>query len=267
MNLEEKILREVKQIKKGEFKSYKEIARLVRKQKAYRAVGNILAKNRDLKIPCHRVIRNDNLVGGYFGKQNLAWKKLALLLKEGVIAVMPTDTIYGICGSALNKKVVEKIYRLRKRDIRKPFIILISSLNELNIFGIRLSKESKKILEKIWPAKISVVLNIADKNKIKKFRYLHRGTNSLAFRIPKSKFLIKILKIAGPLVAPSANWEGYRPASTITKAKRYFKNKVVYYDGGEIISKPSTLIKLEKGVIKVIRKGKDFDEIRKIIEN
>ena len=45
-------------------------------------------------------------------------------LKDGGIAVIPTDTIYGIVGSALNPQTVEKIYELRKRAKDKPFIIL-----------------------------------------------------------------------------------------------------------------------------------------------
>lgn len=183
------------------------------------------------------------------------WKELALLLKEGGIAVMPTDTIYGICGSALSKKTVEKIYKLRKRNLKKPMIILISDLEDLKKFGIKLYIKDRKILEKIWPAKISVVLEC----KNEKFKYLHRGTKTLAFRMPKNKLLQKILKNSGPLVAPSANWEGEKPAKTISGAKKYFGDKVVYYDGGKIIGESSSVIKLKNGKFEIIRKGADFE--------
>lgn len=264
MNLKDKILEKVNKIKTGEFKTYKEIAQLIKRPKAYRVVGNILAKNRDLKIPCHRVIKNNHTIGGYFGSNKNSWLKLAKLLKEGVIAVIPTDTIYGICGSALNKKAVEKIYKLKKRSFKKPMIILVSSLNELKTFGINLSKQKRRILKKIWPGKISVILKIKNKKKAKKFKYLHRETNYLAFRIPKSKLLIKILKISGPLIAPSANLEDRPPAATISEAKKYFKDKVAYYNGGKIIAKPSTLIRFENGKIKIVRKGEEINKINKI---
>lgn len=253
----QKVLRIVKGIEPGEFRTYKEIARRLGNERACRSIGNMLAKNRDPDIPCHRVIRNDGLVGGYLGKQNLSWRKLALLLKEGVAAVMPTDTIYGICGSALNEKTVEKIYRLRKRDLKKPMIVLISGLDDLKILGVKLSRKDQEILKAIWPAKISVVLEC----KNKKFGYLHRETKTLAFRIPQSKFLVKILKIAGPLVAPSANWEGDRPARTISEAKKYFGNKVVYYDAGKIIGRASTLIKLKNGKYEIIRMGPELNKL------
>lgn len=257
-NFKEKVFDVVRGIKRGEFKTYKEVAGLAGRPKAYRAVSNILAKNRDLKIPCHRVVKNGGIVGGYFGKENLSWQKLALFLKEGAIAVMPTDTIYGICGSALNKKTVKKVYRLRKRNIKKPMIILISNLEDLKKFGIKLFVRDRKILEKIWPAKISVVLEC----KSKKFKYLHRGTKTLAFRMPKNKLLQKIFKISGPLVAPSANWEGEKLAKTISGAKKYFNDKVVYYNGGKITGKSSTLVKLKNGKLEIIRKEADFNKLK-----
>ncbi len=272
-----KVLAIVKKIKAGEIKTYKEVAKLTGKPKAFRVVANILAKNRNPQIPCHRVVKNDYTVGGYLGSHKNSWKKLALLLKEGVIAVMPTDTIYGICGSALKKEVVEKIYRLRKRSPHKPMIILISSFDDLKIFGVDGDVDDRRqkmqttadrtqttadgmqtnremeILKKIWPGKVSVILEM---NKyFKKFEYLHRGTKTLAFRLPKPKWLRNILKISGPLVAPSANWEGYEPAKTINEAKRYFGNKVIYYDAGKIKGQPSTLIKLKNGKIEILRKG------------
>jgi len=72
----------VKKIPAGKFLTYKIVAKLVGQPKAWRAVGNILNKQPNLKIPCHRVIRSDNKVGGYrYGTK----RKIALLKKEGVI--------------------------------------------------------------------------------------------------------------------------------------------------------------------------------------
>ena len=253
MDFKNKVFAIVKKIKKGRFLTYKDIARFSGKILAYRAIGNILARNKNSQIPCHRVIKSDYTIGGYLGSQKKSSIKLALLLKEGVIAVMPTDTIYGICGQALNKEVVEKIYQFRKRNTHKPMIILISDFKDLKIFGIKPTKIENKILKKLWPGKISVILDIKDKDKIKKFKYLHRGTNTLALRLPKLQWLLNILKTSGPLVAPSANFENFQPACTIKQAKKYFKNQVVYWDGGKIISKPSVLIKLKNNKIEILR--------------
>ena len=77
----EKVLKIVSQIPKGKILTYKEVARRAHRPNAYRAVGNILNKNYDPQIPCHRVIRSDGKIGGY---NRGAKKKELLLKKEGV---------------------------------------------------------------------------------------------------------------------------------------------------------------------------------------
>lgn len=266
----EKVKKIVSKIPPGKFLSYKKVAKLVGKPQAFRAIANILAKNTDPEIFCHRVIRNDNLIGGFAGQKKLAWKKAAFLLKEGAIGVIPTDTIYGICGSALNKKTVEKIYKLRQRNPKKPFIILIKELSDLKIFKVPLSQRQKNFLLKIWPGPISIILKCPSK----KFNYLHRETKTLAFRMPKNKILNDILKISGPLVAPSANIEGYSPAKTIKEAKKYFKDKVFYLEKPKQTQSsknfkilPSTLIDFTSKKPVVLRRGKGFSLLKEILLN
>lgn len=72
----------VKEIPKGSFLTYKEIARQAGYPRAWRAVGNVLNKNKNRKIPCHRVIKSDGKIGGYNRGQK---QKIALLKKEGII--------------------------------------------------------------------------------------------------------------------------------------------------------------------------------------
>lgn len=174
------------------------------------------------------------------------------LLQKGEVGVLPTDTIYGIVAKALNPKAVEKIYQIKGRKPDKPLIILISSVNDLDLFNINIDSSTKNFLENIWPNKISVILPC----KNDKLTYLHRNTNTLAFRLPNYPELIKLLKETGPLVAPSANPEGLRPAKTIEEAKQYFQEKASFYiDKGILISEPSTLIKIENNQITVLRTG------------
>lgn len=91
--------------------------------------------------------------------------------------------------------------------------------------------------------------------KSTKFQYLHRGTKSLAFRLPKKKPLRELLEKTGPLVAPSANPQGLEPAKNITEAKKYFGDMVdVYVAGGKLEGKPSKLISLLEKKPKILRK-------------
>ncbi len=78
----EKVLDIVSKIPRGEVMSYKQVASRAGNPKAYRAVGNILNSNNDKKIPCHRVIRSDGLIGGYNKGEE---KKKRILKKEGFL--------------------------------------------------------------------------------------------------------------------------------------------------------------------------------------
>lgn len=81
MNFKTEVLKIVKKIPKGKVLTYKMVALLAGQPRAWRAVGNILNKNKDPKIPCHRVIRANGKVGGYRkGIKN----KITLLKKEGL---------------------------------------------------------------------------------------------------------------------------------------------------------------------------------------
>lgn len=260
-NLKNKLFRFLLQTGKGNIFSYSETAKLIGFSNKQRLIAKILSKNQDPNIPCHRVIYKNGEVGGYFGHKNWDYIKAARLLAEGAIGIIPTDTIYGICTSALNKKSVEKIYKLRRRNPQKPCVILISKILDLKKFNIKLTKRQKELLQKIWPSRISVILKC---NSIK-FNYLHRGKKTLAFRLPKSKLVLKILEISGPLIAPSANFEGLKPAKSISEAQKYFKNKVFYLNRGKILGKPSTIIDLTQNKIKLIRKGADFLKIKKFL--
>jgi O-6-methylguanine DNA methyltransferase len=55
----------VRSILSGQTMTYKEVAAKAGRPKAFRAVGNILNKNYDPTIPCHRVVRSDGTTGGY----------------------------------------------------------------------------------------------------------------------------------------------------------------------------------------------------------
>lgn len=81
-SFKQKVLEAVKNIPKGKIMSYKQVARLAGRPKGYRAVGNILNKNYNSEIPCHRVIGVDGKLGGYNrGVKN----KIRLLKKEGIV--------------------------------------------------------------------------------------------------------------------------------------------------------------------------------------
>ncbi|MDQ3244738.1 MAG: L-threonylcarbamoyladenylate synthase [bacterium] len=178
-------------------------------------------------------------------------RKLINTLMDGKVVVMPTDTIYGIVGGALAPETVKRIYKIRQRSENKPCIILISNMEDLNKFNITISKEQKEKLNEYKDKPTSFILDCMED----KFIYLHKNTNTLAFRLPNNINLQNMLKITGPLIAPSANTEGNPPAKNIKEAQEYFDNKVdLYIDGGEMPVESSRIIRLSlDGSVSTIR--------------
>ncbi len=82
MNFKDAVYAVVKKIPRGEVMTYKEVAKKAGRPLAFRAVGNILNKNIERVVPCHRVIRSDGKIGGYNGLQG---QKRMLLVKEGFL--------------------------------------------------------------------------------------------------------------------------------------------------------------------------------------
>ena len=171
----------------------------------------------------------------------------------GGIGVIPTDTLYGLVGSALITETVSRIYEVKRRNPTKPFIVLIADIEDVERFGVILSEDLRKSLEAYWPGPYSILLPVIDET----FEYLHRGTDEIAFRLPADDALRDFLRETGPLVAPSANIEGDRPACTMEQAQGYFGSDVDFYvDGGEKDEEPSTLVRITEDSVETLRGGR-----------
>lgn len=175
-------------------------------------------------------------------------ENVVTVLKENGVAVVPTDTVYGIVTSPFIESSVERIYELKDRDSRKPLIILLPEPEAMKMFTIKTTWIERARAH--WPGPTTVVVPCESR----RLRYLHRGTQSLAFRVPEDPLLEELLAQTGPLVAPSANPEGLPPAETVEEAEDYFGPSVdAYLDGGVRDGSPSKIIKLTEDGVQTLR--------------
>jgi len=183
-----------------------------------------------------------------------AYEEVARDVARGSVAVIPTDTIYGIVASVACPEAVERLYKLRNRDRKKSCIVLISSYEVLrNVLSEQDFQKYHDIFSFVWPGPVSVVFPSVKEIALPG---ISRQEGSLAFRVPNDDYLRAFLEISGPIVAPSANRQGELPATTIEEAQRYFAHDVDVYLKGEILEgSPSTLIRLEKNDIVILREG------------
>ncbi len=171
-------------------------------------------------------------------------------IMQGGVGVLPTDTLYGLVGSALDPDAVDRIFHLKERDPKKPLIVLISQFDQLEQFGVVISESMRTQLEQYWPGPYSIILPIVDEQ----FEYIDRGEMAIAFRMPDNSELCNLIDTTGPIVAPSANPEGRPPARNVAEAKAYFGTDVDFYvEGDDLDGPPSTLIALDGDSVNTLR--------------
>ena len=171
-------------------------------------------------------------------------QELISVLMNGGIAVIRTDTIYGIVARANDAEAVERVFAAKGRNPEKSCIVLIADPKQA--YG----DLSSVAYESQGPTSILIDAPMAPE-------WLLRANNMLAHRIPDLPWLKEVISEVGPLIAPSANLEGLAPARTIEEAKAYFGDAVdIYVDGGTVSedTPPSTLIRInDDGTIDRLR--------------
>lgn len=178
-------------------------------------------------------------------------EKASQIVSQGGIIIFPTDTVYGIGCNPYNKEAVEKIYKIKSRDIMKSVPVLTYSIETAEKI-VEFDQFTKKIVEKFWPGPLTVILKVTDK-KIKESLNLE---NKIAIRVPDHKCTLELLKKCNFLVGTSANISGDLPYTDPDECLKNLENYDVFVDGGITTSKgESTIIEIENEQIKIIREG------------
>ncbi len=153
--------------------------------------------------------------------------EIASTILEGKIVILPTATIYGVSCIYNNKKALEKVYKIKKRERSIPFIILISNLSSLNYLVEKINPAAKILIEHYWNIKNPSPLTIIFKKNKSMSSFITSGSKKIAIRIAGLKFLRQIINISGPIISTSATISGRDKAPiTIESIPDEIKEKV-----------------------------------------
>ena len=188
-------------------------------------------------------------------------RKAIRLLKQGELIVYPTDTLYGLGADIFNEEAIKKVYEVKKRPFDLPLSIAIASVDEINEYAY-MNEIAYKIAREFLPGAITIIL------KKRKVIPDIIAKEKIGIRIPANEIALKIAKEL-PITATSANIHGKNPPKEIKEAKEQLGDKIaLYIDGGKLLGKPSTIVDVSEGKIKVIREGAiRGEEIWKIMKN
>ena len=189
------------------------------------------------------------------------------VLNNGSLIGLPTETVYGLAGNALNEKAVQKIYDLKNRPNSNPLIVHTYSLNEVQKYVAYIPAAGLKLAKTFWPGPLTLLL--PKNNSIPSC--VTSGSELVAFRIPNHTLALSLLKcLPYPLVAPSANPYTRISPTTAQMVYDYFGTQLpVILDGGSCEKGiESTIIGFDGDLPIVYRQGAiSVDAIEFVIGN
>lgn len=180
-------------------------------------------------------------------------------LREGKIIAYPTDTYYGIGCDLYQKKAIEKIYRLKKRSLKKPFSFICADLKDISQYA-RVSNYAYRIMRRLLPGPYTFILD--GTRLVPKIMLSPR--KEAGIRVPDCQICMALVKALGnPIITTTASNVDDVPLTDPREIETLFKGSIeIVIEGGAVPNEPSTVVSLIEDTPKIIRKG--LGEVDKI---
>jgi L-threonylcarbamoyladenylate synthase len=182
-----------------------------------------------------------------------AIQQAAAAIRAGKVIAIPTDTVYGLAADAFQPAAVREVFRLKGRPENKPILLLVNSLQQVELLAARLPEAFHSLAARFWPGPLTLILPAAPSVPDS----ITAGTGTVAVRLPGSILVRELIGAAHvPLTGTSANRSGRPPACSAAEVKQQFPSGLpLVLDGGPAPSGlPSTLVDLTREP-RIIREG------------
>ena len=152
------------------------------------------------------------------------------LLRAGKLVAIPTETVYGLAGNALDEPTVLRIYEAKNRPSFNPLILHTHSLDGARQFVLEFPPRAVELARRFWPGPLTLVL----KKHPRVPDLLTAGLDTVAVRVPRHPLTLQLLqRLSFPLAAPSANPFGYISPTTPAHVHEQLGDRIAYIlDGG-----------------------------------
>ena len=178
-------------------------------------------------------------------------KELSEILKNNGVIGVPTDTVYGICGSINSLKVQTKLKTIKERPESKPFPIMCADIEQIKKIAI-VDNKSEKIIKEFMPGPITIVLRKNEKLP----EYINNGKETIAIRMATSNELKELIKSLGcPVFMTSANKSGEEVCKTLEDIEKKCPDLDGMLEGTVSFGQASTIVDCTSNEIKILREG------------
>ncbi len=174
-------------------------------------------------------------------------------LEAGELAVLPTDTVYGLAADAFSPEAVQRLLDAKGRTRQKPPPVLVGAPTTLEALVTELPGWLRSMTTELWPGPLTVVC----RQQPSLTWDLGETHHTVAVRMPDHPVALGLLKQTGPLAVSSANLTGEPAATTIEDAERMLGSSVsVYLDAGQSPGgTASTILDVTGATPRVLREG------------
>jgi L-threonylcarbamoyladenylate synthase len=176
------------------------------------------------------------------------------ILEDGDLVAVPTETVYGLAGNALDVSAVLKIFQVKQRPAFDPLIVHVPDMSRLSLYVESIPEKAKILCEKFWPGPLTILFK--KKNIIPDL--VTSGLDTVGIRCPDHPLTRQLLsELNFPLAAPSANPFGYVSPTTALHVADQLGDKISYIlDGGTCpVGLESTIVGFEGDATIVYRLG------------
>ncbi len=196
-------------------------------------------------------------------------------IKRGGVVVTPSETQYGLSVDPANESAVSLVYAIKGRDAQKP-LGLVAGSTEIIKNNFLINATEQRLMDAFWPGPLGLRLQIKPSKEMNRIAQLTLGNaqqlRKIVVRVSSNSILSELSKMLGTLVvSTSANMSGQPGCYDVKSVIEQFKNQEIQpdliIDAGPLpISPPSTMIDASEKPYHIIRKGADFEEIKKVLE-
>jgi L-threonylcarbamoyladenylate synthase len=192
-------------------------------------------------------------------------ERAAAFLRQGQLVAIPTETVYGLAGNALDVKAVSSIFETKNRPSFDPLILHVASLEQVSPFVSEFPEKLKRLAEAFWPGPLTVLLP----RKASVPDLVTSGLDRVAVRVPNHPLTLALLaQLDFPLAAPSANPFGYISPTQAGHVDAQLGTQIPYIlDGGACdVGLESTIVGMEEEQVVIYRLGGlDLSKIEAVV--
>jgi L-threonylcarbamoyladenylate synthase len=180
-------------------------------------------------------------------------KEAVAALGNGELAVVPTDTVYGVAADAFKPDAVAALLAAKGRGRQMPPPVLVGSRRAAFALVEDVNASASDLIDEFWPGGITLVFRSSRSLAWD----LGDTQGTVAVRMPMHAVTLELLKESGPLAVSSANLSGSAPATTAADAESQLGDAIAVYldDGPSTGEIPSTIVDVTGPVPKLLRSG------------